>query len=98
MVRLEAGSVVALRMYDLGRAIDIDALASAAGGDVDRPQFPASRGGGLRLAQAQEVGPRQAPVASPIPAVALPCDAAGAESLYLFAVRGDGDVMALDND
>ncbi|HUF13258.1 MAG TPA: hypothetical protein VMN78_09175 [Longimicrobiales bacterium] len=48
MVRLEAGSVVALRMYDLGRALDVDALARAAGGDVERPQFPSAAGGGLR--------------------------------------------------
>lgn len=52
MVRLESGSVVALRMYDLGRAIDVEALASRAGDDVERPQFPASQGGGLRYTRA----------------------------------------------
>lgn len=51
-VRLESGSVVALRMYDLGRAIDVDALAEAAGGEVERPQFPASQNGGLRYTRA----------------------------------------------
>ena len=52
MVRLESGSVVALRMYDLGRAVDVDSLASAAGGDVERPQFPASQKGGLTYTHA----------------------------------------------
>ena len=50
-MRLEAGSVVALRFYDLGRAVDLDALARTAGGDVDRPQFPAVNAG-LRYGRA----------------------------------------------
>lgn len=50
MVRLEAGSVVALRMYDLGRALDLDAIAASAR-DSERPQFPDNAGDGLRYAR-----------------------------------------------
>ena len=43
-LRLEAGSVVALRFHDLGRSVDIGAIASRAGTDVERPRFPADAG------------------------------------------------------
>ena len=43
-LRLEAGSVVALRFHDLGRAVDIGALSSRAGAEVERPRFPADAG------------------------------------------------------
>ncbi|HEX6642972.1 MAG TPA: hypothetical protein VF215_17780 [Thermoanaerobaculia bacterium] len=50
-MRLEAGSVVALRFYDLGRTVDVDKLATAVGGEVERPQFPTGAAGGLRYTQ-----------------------------------------------
>jgi hypothetical protein len=49
-MRLEAGSVVALRFYDLGRTVDVDKLALSIGGEVERPQFPTGAAGGLRYA------------------------------------------------
>lgn len=43
-LRLEAGSVVALRFYDLGRSVDVAALASRADAQAERPRFPADAG------------------------------------------------------
>ena len=51
-MRLEAGSVVALRFHDLGRVVDVDTLASRATGEVERPQFPDGAKGGLRYGRA----------------------------------------------
>ncbi len=45
-LRLEAGSVVALGFYDLGRRVDVDALASR--GESERPQFPSDGSAGVR--------------------------------------------------
>ena len=42
-MRLEAGSVVALAFYDLGRVVDVDALARGDG--AERPQFAANAHG-----------------------------------------------------
>lgn len=44
-LRVEGGSVVALRFYDLGGPVDLDAAARAASGDTERPQFPDAEGG-----------------------------------------------------
>ncbi|HEX6589418.1 MAG TPA: hypothetical protein VF039_10370 [Longimicrobiales bacterium] len=43
-LRLEAGSVVALRFHDLGRVVDVGTLASRAGAEAERPRFPTDAG------------------------------------------------------